>query len=366
MLKLKKIYFWVLVLFLPSCLLHFMGCATVPQREVLPAYNINGTNYFPLIALCNSRSIDWQYDTFARTVALSREGHKINLMVGENLVLVDGEPLHMRYPIDIYQGAIVAPYKFKEQVLDTLFKEAVPGRKIVSPLSKIRSVVIDPGHGGNDPGAIGRSGLREKDVNLDIAKRLSRLLRNEGIEVLMTRSTDKFIPLDRRVEIANNSGADLFISVHANANRVRSLSGLEIYYVAPSVSDSKRAYTAARYATLNLGNAYFASDSLDLKATVWDMIYTFNRAESINLSRSICNVMENNQDVQVLGIKGGRFEVLRGVRMPAVLIETGFLSNSKEERMLKNSYYRQKISEGILQGLEEYAKEATLTELASR
>ncbi|MCX5714512.1 MAG: N-acetylmuramoyl-L-alanine amidase, partial [Candidatus Omnitrophica bacterium] len=114
------------------------------------------------------------------------------------------------------------------------------------PLVKIKKVVVDAGHGGYDPGAIGRTGLKEKDVNLDIAKRLSNLLRSEGVKVTLTRSSDTFVSLGKRVRLANDSGADLFVSIHSNASRTRSLCGFETYYVSHGVNDSKRAAYAAR------------------------------------------------------------------------------------------------------------------------
>lgn len=342
------------------------GCATVPTREALPAYNINGTTYFPLIAFCDLKNIDWQYDTFARTVSLSRGSHRINLRVKDTLVLVDGKPQHISHPIDIYQGTIVAPYKFKEQILDALLKEAYTSPKPILSSVRLRRIVIDAGHGGQDPGAIGRTGLREKDVNLDIAKRLSNLLRGEGVEIVMTRNSDRFIPLSKRVEIANNSRADLFVSVHSNASRVRSLNGVEVYYVSPSVNDSTRAYTAAGSAALNLDDTCFAGNSLNLKAILWDMIYTSARAESVELSRSICSSIGANLYARILGIKGARFEVLRGAHMPAVLVEVGFLSNYNEERMLKNSYYRQRVAESIVQGIHDYAKDLLVLEAVNK
>ena len=352
--------YWLLVTILS-------GCATVPMREVLPTYNIGGVTYVPLISLCESENIAWEYDTFAKTVNLSHGTHKINLMVGEKLVLLDGEPQYLKYPVDIYQGQVVLPFKFKEQILDVLFKERYPGRKITLPPSRIKKIVIDAGHGGKDPGAIGKRGLREKDVNLDIAKRLSKLLRDNGIEVIMTRSTDSFISLEHRVVIANDSKADLFISIHSNANRVRSLKGLEVYYVSPNVSDSKRALYCAQNAVLNLDNSCFAyAPSVDLKAILWDMIHTSHRAESVRLARAICSVIENNLDTKVLGIKGAAFYVLKGVRMPAILIEAGFLSNYNEELLMKNSYYRQQIAEGIEQGIQKYARDFTLMEAANK
>ena len=364
--KIKKLFAFTIILSLAAFFLS--GCAGVPTKTAgIPTYNIGGQTYYSLVSLCESRNIDWQYDTFTRIIILNKNSHRVNLMVGDALVLVDGAPLHIKYPVDIYQGAIVVPYKFKEQVLDVLFKESYPLSKAARSVLKIRKVVIDAGHGGNDPGAVGRTtGLREKDVNLDIAKRLSNLLRAEGVQVVMTRSTDRFIPLSRRVEIANNSGAELFISIHSNANRVKSLNGFEVYYVAPGVNDSQRAYNSAQDAELNLESASFASRSLELKAILWDMVYTNSRAESIELARSLCRAVNNNLDAKILGVKGARFEVLRGVRMPAVLIETGFLSNYNEEHMLKNSYYRQKISQALIQGIRDYAQDLKLMKVAQR
>ena len=343
--------------------MNFTGCATVPTREALPTYNLNGITYLPLVSLCESRGINWEYDTFTRTATLSKDLHKINLTVGDTLVLVDGNPTHLKHPVDIYQGTIVVPYKFKDQIIDSLFKEFYPARKTYALRPAFKKIVIDAGHGGGDPGAIGRSGLREKDINLDIAKRLVQLLRSSGVDVVMTRSTDKLIPLARRVEIANNAHADLFISIHTNANRVRSLSGFEVYYVSPYLDDSKRALLAAQKAKPDFDSSCFASNSLDLKAMLWDMIYTYNRAESIDLARFICKTIDRDLNIRIIGIKGARFEVLREVRMPALLIEIGFLSNYNEERMLRNTYYRQRIVESIAEGINNYAQELALTEV---
>jgi N-acetylmuramoyl-L-alanine amidase len=353
---------WVAILSFALCILNFNGCATVPSREAFPTYHINGLAYLPLVSLCESKGINWEYDTFARTVNLSKDFHKINLTVGDTLVLVDGNPVHLKYPVDIYEGMVVVPYKFKEQILESLFKENYPSRKTFVHLPTVKKVVIDAGHGGGDPGAIGRSGLREKDINLDLAKRLAQLLRASGVNVVMTRSTDEPVLLSRRVDIANNAHPGLFISIHTNANRVRSLNGFEVYYVSPNVDDSRRALMAAANATLDFDSSCFASDSLDLRATLWDMIYTYNRAASIELARDICKSVDRDLNMQILGIKSARFEVLRDVHMPALLIEIGFLSNNNEERMLRNNYYRQRIAEGIAQGISNYAQDLTLTE----
>ncbi len=354
---------WLLVLGLS-------GCATLPPKETLPTYNLNGATYYPLIPLCESRGINWQYDTFTRIIGLSKGAHKINLKVGDELVLVDQRAVLLNHPVDIYEGTPVVPAKFKEQVIDALFREekiSAPPRAAGFPISaKIKKIVIDAGHGGNDPGAMGRTGLREKDVNLDIARRLALLLKSEGVQVVMTRSSDRFIPLDTRVEITNHAKADLFVSIHSNANHTRSLNGFEVYYVAASPNDARRALVAARSASLNLEGASFASYSLELKAILWDMLYAYDRAESIQLAKNICKSVGSNMDVRVIGVKDARYEVLRGSRIPAVLVEVGFVSNYNEERMLKNGYYRQKIAESIMAGISDYAQELALTEVAQK
>ncbi|MDD5108149.1 MAG: N-acetylmuramoyl-L-alanine amidase [Candidatus Omnitrophica bacterium] len=352
------------ILFFLAILL-ISGCVTVPTGENIATYSIGGKTYYPLVSLCDLRGVQMQYEPLTRTTYLNRDANSVNLRAQDTLVLVNNNVMHLNSPIDIYQGTIVVPQQFKEQVFDVLFSQATMAyhRRPGTGKIKLTKVVIDAGHGGNDPGAIGRSGLREKDVNLDIAKRLSNLLRAEGVVTVLTRSSDRFISLSGRVNIANKSGADLFISIHSNAARSRSLNGFEVYYVAPSVSDSKRAALTARSASLNLKDAVFAGSNQDLKAIVWDMIYTNSRAESIELSRSVCKIMDGCIDANILGVKNARFQVLKGIRMPGVLIEVGFVSNSNEERLLKTGAYRQKLAEGILEGLRDYSQDMALVEL---
>ncbi|MFH0917715.1 MAG: N-acetylmuramoyl-L-alanine amidase [Candidatus Omnitrophota bacterium] len=354
------------ILFFLTMLL-FSGCVTIPTGENIATYSIGGVTYYPLVTLCDLRGVSLQYDALLRTVYLSKDTQHVSLRVGDELVLVNDNALHLNSPIDVYQGTIAVPRQFKEQVLDVLFRPVdLVRRRATAAKIRLTRVVIDAGHGGNDPGAIGKNGLKEKNVNLDIAKRLSSLLKAEGVQTVLTRSTDKFIPLSTRVNIANHSGADLFISVHSNAARSRSLSGFEVYYVAPSVSDSKRAVLTARSSSLNLKNSTFSGDTQDLRAIVWDMIYTNSRAESIELSRSLCKVMDASIDADILGVKNARFQVLKGITMPGILIEVGFVSNLNEERLLRTSSYREKLAVGILEGVRDYSQDMAIVEVTSR
>ena len=356
-----KRLFFILFMFI----LFLSGCATIPTGENIATYSIGGVTYYPLVTLCDLRGVFLQYDALLRTAYLSKGAQHVSLRVGDALVLVNDNALHLNSPIDVYQGTIAVPGQFKEQVFDLLFKQAILVRRHPGvDKIKLNKVIIDAGHGGNDPGAIGKNGLKEKDVNLDIVKRLNSFLKAEGVQTVLTRSTDKFIPLSMRVSIANRCGADLFISIHSNAARSRSLSGFEVYYVAPSVSDSKRAALTARSTALNLKGVEFASDSQDLKTIVWDMIYANSRAESIELSRSLCKVMDASIDADILGVKNARFQVLKGITMPGILIEVGFVSNLNEERLLRTGAYREKLAAGILEGVRDYSQEMALVEVS--
>jgi N-acetylmuramoyl-L-alanine amidase len=357
--------------FVPALLLltlafFLSGCATAPMRESFSKYSLHGTTYFSLSELCQSRGVSLEYDSVARTVILSKDNHKINLMVQDKLALVDGVAKHLNEPVDFYRDKIVVPQSFKSNIFDAQFKGSVSCKIAFKSLSSIKKIVIDAGHGGRDPGAIGRTGLKEKDVNLDIAKRLGNILKEQGVEIIFTRKGDNFISLTERAETANMSGADLFISIHSNSSRARSLNGFEVYCVSTDESDSRRGYKTAQETLLNLDKACFASDSLELKAILWDMIYTSSRAESVELSKGLCKTIKNNLGVKILGVKDANFQVLRLVYMPAVLIETGFLSNLGEESKLKNSYYRETIAESISEALCAFAKDFTVMEAHKR
>jgi N-acetylmuramoyl-L-alanine amidase len=339
------------------------GCATIPPAELaIPTYNINGISYLPLSSLCDSRNINWDYDTFTRTLTLKKGGREINLSVGNSLILVDGVPRDLRFPVDIYKGAIVVPYRFKSDIIDALFKPEYYEKKAPAPyITGIKKITIDSGHGGRDPGAIGRMGLREKDVSLDITKRLKIILESYGFTVFLTRDYDKFISLEERASLANRWGSDLFISIHANANRVRSLSGLEVYYVSDKIDDSRRALMSVENVDLKSETVTSGAQASSLKATVWDIIYGQNRSESVELGRQICKYAAHNLNTNILGVKGAPFYVLKWTRMPSVLVEVGFLSNSYEEKLLRNGFYRQQLAEVIASGIRGYCQDYKLT-----
>lgn len=223
---------------------------------------------------------------------------------------------------------------------------------------KINTVVIDPGHGGHDPGAIGPSGLREKDVNLRIAKRLKEKLLSEGKrfgiqEVHLTRSTDRFIPLEERTAIAKKKNADLFISIHCNAAKDRRAHGVETYILSFTNDESSLAVAARENATTTQGMS-------NLKSIVQKYLMSSKIEESKKFAGyvqdgMITNISSKYSDVKNKGVKKAPFIVLIGADIPSILVETSFISNPTEEKRLKTSSYIEKITNGIISGIEKYA-----------
>ena len=227
----------------------------------------------------------------------------------------------------------------------------------------VRTIIIDPGHGGRDAGAIGRRvRLKEKDLNLAIAKKLRTALEEHGIRVIMTRDSDIFIPLEERVRIANSSGADLFVSIHINASRSRSMNGFECYYLSEATNDNARALEAFENATLKTDKGTVVEHSSSLDKTLWDMKLTENRRESAQLAGDICSAVDNSLVARNRGVKTARFYVIKFTRIPSVLVEVGYLSNKFEELKLKDDSYADRMADVIAKGILTYKNKYERTE----
>lgn len=220
----------------------------------------------------------------------------------------------------------------------------------------IQRIVIDPGHGGEDPGCIGKKGLQEKNIVLDVSLRLKKLLsQNDGLEVILTRETDIFIPLENRTVIANQKQADLYISIHANAHRSQKRSGVETFYLNISQDPSVNEIAARE-------NATSTKNLSEMKETLIKIVRNSKIVESQELAEKIQKnlvkgLSQKYKNVKDLGVKGGPFWVLIGVEeAPSVLIEISHLSNQIEEDRLKSPGYCQQIAQGIYQGILEYIR----------
>lgn len=215
---------------------------------------------------------------------------------------------------------------------------------------KIRTIVIDPGHGGKDPGAV-YNGLKEKDIVLEISKYLYEYLKADSdLNIHLTRDRDIFIPLEERTAIANKLKADIFVSIHANAAKNKAATGLETFVF--NVTNDRAALEVAA-----LENQATTKSISDLQGILKDILKYSKLEESVSLAGSVqsCLVKSvNATSKQNLGVKQAPFYVLVGATMPAILVETGFLSNNGDASKLKSSAYRKKVAKGIYDGIKEY------------
>lgn len=217
---------------------------------------------------------------------------------------------------------------------------------------KVRTIMIDPGHGGKDPGAVA-NGLREKDINLRMARILGAMLKEQGFEVHYTRTTDKFIPLEERTAMANARNADLFISVHCNAYKDTSAKGFEVYYL-NLATDAQAVRVAARE------NGVSAKKISDMQFILSDLMLNSKINESRQMASMVeeetLRVMRPKYSLASHGSKGAFFYVLTGARMPSILVELGYLTNPAEAAKLNTDAYLTTMAQGLTRGVLAYKK----------
>ena len=249
-------------------------------------------------------------------------------------------------------------------------ERTIPGtKKPLAPESLTRefgltakTIVIDPGHGGKDPGALGRGDSKEKYIVLSISEKLREVLTRKGYTVLMTRDTNRFIPLKERTAFAIQRKADLFLSIHANGSENPKAKGIETYYLSVTSTDKAAEDIAARE------NADSGYSIQELEALLKGIIQESKSEDSKRLANHVQRALVQATGAVDRGVKHARFVVLIGTNVPAILIEAGFISNPTEERKLTTSAYQHKIANAIAQGIEKFlgkTEEAPLVKSAN-
>jgi N-acetylmuramoyl-L-alanine amidase len=227
-------------------------------------------------------------------------------------------------------------------------------------LAPLKTIVLDAGHGGHDSGATGPTGLMEKDLVLDVTRRVAKLVEARlGLKVLLTRDSDNFVTLRDRTSYANRQHADLFVSIHANAHREAAADGVETYFLSSEATDSAaRQVAALENGVVQLEPAAArGSGQVDIvKAILWDLAQSEFQLESSRLAEVVHDSMTQTLRISNRGVKQAGFYVLGGAAMPAILLEIGFVTNPREERRLKDTRYREEIARAILAGLAEYKR----------
>ncbi|HVY12059.1 MAG TPA: N-acetylmuramoyl-L-alanine amidase [Alphaproteobacteria bacterium] len=217
-----------------------------------------------------------------------------------------------------------------------------------------RLLMIDPGHGGHDPGAIGGEGTLEKDVTLDVTARLAEALEGrEGVIARRTRETDEFLPLTQRVEIAREARADFLVSIHADSAPVEAARGLSAYSLSAKGSDEFARNLATRENSVDeVGGVNLKGTEPDVAAILMDLTARHTRTAALKAQRSIVRGVGHDWRLLENPMRSANFAVLRAPDIPSLLIETGFLSNPADEKLLSNPAQRQKIAQLLARELE--------------
>ncbi|MCL6465487.1 MAG: N-acetylmuramoyl-L-alanine amidase [candidate division WOR-3 bacterium] len=251
-------------------------------------------------------------------------------------------------------------WNFRQPTQDTILlgPNGIELRLWPKPQRRVNKIILDPGHGGKDPGAIGRLGTEEKTIVLDIARRVKKHLTQQGFEVILTRDSDDYVSLAERAEKAAKSGADLFVSIHANAAPNRSATGLETYFLSEAKTDWERAVAARENAAFEreLANPLI-KDNDPVTLILADLAQNEFLFESSELASRIQEAALSAICAQDRGVRQANFYVLRNIFMPAVLVECGFLSNRQEEKLLRNPAHREKIARAIAQGIKNFTRD---------
>lgn len=350
-----------LYLHLPFAILLFAisGCATAPavsKTEYLPSFNIIELNNFRFVSvneLCAKSDITYCWDGFSKRLILNKDAENAIIAVGSSYVLVNGKIEDIKYPVSLSDGMVIVPYEFAQR-LSQRFKKPLIEPQLMpkkEPFIGINNIILDPGHGGKDPGAIGKTGLKEKEVVLDVAKELKSALLSKGFNVIMTRESDTFIPLSERVEIANKNQGDLFVSLHTNASRAKMARGIEVYYLSELTENNGEVEEGTEDNSAEYIPNGQCNSSAYLDRILEEFILIANRNDSIELANTVADSISERLFIRNRGIKRAQFFVLRGAKMPAILIEIGFITNRFEERNLKNEHYRRMVVEVIAEGI---------------
>lgn len=321
--------------------------ARIPTRSI----RHRDTLYLPVAAIARAYGLILTEQDGTSFVFSSRDC-RLELTSGSREVTINGEAVEMSGPADWVDGKLVVPIYLAILTLPARFP---PGElpPVIPPPSRVR-IALDPGHGGIDPGAVGENGLLEKDVVLEISRKVRSLLEIKGYNVFLTRSGDQFISLRKRARLANRRQADLFVSIHANAAFNQLAQGTETFYYAPASDLWARKLAALENAVLKLEGAAGNSANSDNNSGANGSHKQNRLAANIRAARCVQERISAVTESSDRGTKAAEFYVLKYTRMPSILVETGFLSNRHERDLLADSNYRVKMAKAIARGIDDY------------
>lgn len=391
----KKFYFLIVIILLISPLNLFSKL-----WEIEPVV-VNNNYYYPLYKIINILKIERIWDFYSDKFILKNKNSYLVFIPDENNIYLDREIKFLSLPVIRNEGIILVPkevvehifklsdsgysYKFidneiKVEEIESEIKEekVVSSNILISPVAKeqedkntkdfslnknsIKVIVIDPGHGGEDPGAIGQVGLREKDVVLSVSLKLKEILNKKlkNVKIILTRDKDVFVSLKKRAEIANSyvdkDNPGIFISIHCNASYNKNSNGFETYVLSDVATDDEaRAVAAMENGIIDLGKG---KNDFSTTKIISQLLSAEYIRESLKLAELIQVSYKDSlpQKFENRGVKKALFCVLEGTIMPAVLTEIGFITNKEEEKLLRTQEYQLKIAEALSDGIINFIK----------
>lgn len=351
---------------------------------------VEGRRYVSFVDWCNQFKLQKTFDTVTQKGKVYRGSHYAVFCVGHSLFLIDGEMYRTDYEVRRFKGEILLPAEGAAAVVRKLYDgaavslsdsslEIIPDEGISKKTEKetadkdeqreedaIGFIVVDAGHGGKDPGAIGKNKIQEKGITLKVAKMLVINLRKrfKDLRVVMTRDKDVFIPLAKRTDIANShlkkKTNGLFISIHVNASLSDKISGFETYFLSVNPTNEEARKTAALENDVIIleqknGHSKGYGDVDYIEAM---MLTTQIQKESALLADSIQKGMDRSIDKsKSRGVKKADFFVLRGVLMPAALVEIGYITHKAESGILVKKEHQKSVADGITQGVASFIEQ---------
>ncbi len=334
----------------------------VPICSMLQTSIIENQEYFKLAdfnAIFRSYSSEEIADS---RLNLNLYGEQFFFLLNSPYVLFQNKVYDIKYSTKVQNNYYYLPLNFITDLLPVVLSNQFrkQGDELVcqKPLdNSIQTIVIDPGHGGKDPGAVGYRKTHESDITLKLALMLKAMLEKElGVRVLLTRSTNEFVSLNERTTFANNQKADLFISIHCNASKSRTAEGTELYYLSTARTTESRAVESmenevvAKYE----GGQNAVKKYDDLTFILSDMMQTEQLEESNALSQKLINNIVIGTSGLDHGVHQAGFYVLRGAFMPSVLIETEYISNLKAEKKINDPLYQEMVVKSIFYGIKSF------------
>ncbi len=304
-----------------------------PAAQAKADLKFDGVNYMALKSVSRNFGMKHSGVSGGKKIVLTSEWTRLEFQTDRRYFLINGWRVYLGHPA-LRHGSDL--YISRGDFEHTLKPIVTP--RVFTPVPKLYRIVIDPGHGGKDPGTQNKKyGLIEKAVALDISKRLQKILSKKGYDAILTRQSDKFIELAERPAIANRKRADLFISVHANATASSTVKGVETFIFTPKNHPSTR------------NSSVRASDK---KVFPGNRNNAWNALIGFYVQRELIKELKTSDR----GLKRARMAVLKTLNCPGLLVETGFFTNPSEADKLKSSAYRQKIAESIATGILQYQK----------